>query len=91
MATFVLPVALALQPHPVHSFLLAQDRRQQMDRAIFLLRPFRRESIWSSARSQASSSGSAGSVLVGDGPGSRVPVGALDLGGCTPPGGEKKT
>ena len=37
-------------------FLLAQDRRQQMDRAIFLLRPFRRESIWSSARSQASSS-----------------------------------
>ena len=38
-------------------FLLAQDRRQQMDRAIFLLRPFRRESIWSSARSQASSSG----------------------------------
>ena len=25
MATFVLPVALALQPHPLHFFLLAQD------------------------------------------------------------------
>ena len=30
MATFVLPVALALQPHPLHSFLLAQDYHQQL-------------------------------------------------------------
>ena len=28
MATFVLPVALALQPHPLHSLLLAQDCHQ---------------------------------------------------------------
>ena len=30
MATFVLPVALALQPHLLHSFLLAQDYQQHV-------------------------------------------------------------
>ena len=31
MATFVLPAALALQPHLLHSFLLAQDYQQHVD------------------------------------------------------------
>ena len=33
MATFVLPVALALQPHPLHIFLLAQDYQQRVGSA----------------------------------------------------------